>query len=150
MSGTKTTKQQFKGWKRKRLPLKLRVKTKPIAASRPRVPRFGKPYFPKTYKRWRDEADKLIAASDLLIDFPVRVEVVFAIPRSRTSKLIVPMGDGDNFEKAIFDLLQRKGYLMDDKYITSGSWVKRFLPFGKAGYTEVTIMEEPDDVDIAK
>jgi Holliday junction resolvase RusA-like endonuclease len=92
----------------------------------------------------------LIAASDLLIDFPVRVEVVFAIPRSRTSKLIVPMGDGDNFEKAIFDLLQRKGYLMDDKYITSGSWVKRFLPFGKTGYTEVTIMEEPDNVDIAK
>lgn len=58
------------------------------------------------------------------------------------------MGDGDNFEKALYDLLQRQGYLMDDKWITSGTWRKRFLPFGKEGYTEVTIKEEKDDIDI--
>ena len=148
MSGTKITKQHYKGWKRKRLPTRVRVETKPIAASRPRIPRFGKPYFPKTYKRWRDEAEALVDASDLEIDFPVSVEVVFAIPRARTSKLTVPMGDGDNFEKAIYDLLQRKGYLSDDKWITSGRWRKRFLPFGKKGYTEVIIREEKDDIDL--
>ena len=84
------------------------------------------------------------------MDFPVRVEVLFAIPRARTSKLMVPMGDGDNFEKALYDLLQRKGYLMDDKWITSGSWRKRFLPFGESGYTEVTILEETDELDLTK
>lgn len=60
------------------------------------------------------------------------------------------MGDGDNFEKALYDLLQRKGYLMDDKWITSGTWCKRFLPWGQSGYTEVTIMEETDDIDITE
>lgn len=88
--------------------------------------------------------------SDLEIDFPVRVEVLFAIPRAKTSKLMVPVGDGDNFEKALYDLLQRKGYLMDDKWITSACWRKRFLPFGMDGYTRVTIREDNDDLDISK
>ena len=78
------------------------------------------------------------------------VDVLFAIPRARTSKLIVPMGDGDNFEKALYDLLQRKGYLMDDKWITSSTWRKRFLPFGAEGYTRITIKEETDDIDITE
>ena len=73
------------------------------------------------------------------VDYPVTVTVLFAIPKARTSKLIVPMGDGDNFEKAIYDLLQRKRYLSDDKWIVSGTWDKRFLPFGADGYTEITI-----------
>ena len=126
------------------------VPTKPIAASRPRIPRYGKPYFPKTYKRWRDDAERLVDASQLQLDFPVRVEVLFAIPRARTSKLIVPQGDGDNFEKALYDMLQRKGYLMDDKWITSGTWRKRFLPYGATGYTQVTIMEDNDELDLTE
>ena len=60
------------------------------------------------------------------------------------------MGDGDNFEKALYDLLQRKGYLSDDKWITSATWSKRFLPFGEKGFTRVKIMEEKDDIDIKK
>ena len=60
------------------------------------------------------------------------------------------MGDGDNFEKALYDLLQRKGYLMDDKWITSGCWKKRFLPFGQEGYTRVTIRREEDELDYSK
>ena len=127
---------------------RLRVKTKPIAASRPRVPRYGKPYFAKTYKAWRDIAHKLVPSSTLGLARPVKVSVIFAIPRAKTSKLIVPQGDGDNFEKAIYDLLVRKGYLADDKWITTGTWRKRFLPFGAEGYTEIDIMEEEDDIDI--
>lgn len=73
---------------------------------------------------------------------------MFAIPRARTSKLVVPMGDGDNFEKALYDLLQRKGYLLDDKWITTATWRKRFLPFGADGYTEITIEKEEEDVDL--
>jgi len=134
--------------KKRRLPITIVVPTKPIAASRPRIPRYGKPYFPKTYKKWRDDAERLVDASQLELDFPVHVEVLFAIPRARTSKLIVPMGDGDNFEKALYDMLQRKGYLMDDKWITSGTWRKRFLPYGETGYTMVTITEDKDDLDI--
>lgn len=78
------------------------------------------------------------------------MEVLFAIPRARTSTLIVPQGDGDNFEKALYDMLQRKGYLMDDKWITSGTWRKRFLPYGATGYTRVTIREDTDELDISE
>lgn len=130
-------------------PITVRVPIKPIAASRPRVPRYGKPYFAKTYKRWRDEANATVPAyTKTPIDFPVCVTVIFAIPRARTSKLIVPMGDGDNFEKALYDMLQRKGYLLDDKWITTATWRKRFLPFGADGYTEITIEKETEDVDL--
>jgi len=125
------------------------VRTKPIAASRPRIPRFGKPYFAKTYKTWRDTAHDIVPEyTETPIDYPVKVNVLFAIPRARTSKLLVPMGDGDNFEKALFDLIQRKKYLSDDKWITTGTWRKRFLPFGAEGYSYIAIEPEDEEIDI--
>lgn len=82
------------------------------------------------------------------IDYPVMLTVMFAIPRARTSKLVVPLGDGDNFEKALYDLLQRKKYLLDDKWITTALWRKRFLPFGKDGYCFIRFREEKEGIDI--
>jgi len=73
---------------------------------------------------------------------------MFAIPRARTSKLVVPMGDGDNFEKSLYDMLQRKGYLLDDKWITTATWRKRFLPFGDEGYTDVLIEKDLEEIDL--
>lgn len=113
------------------------------------MPRYGKPYFLKTYKKWRDDAHRLVPEyTGRPIDVPVKVEVVFAIPRARTSQLIVPTGDGDNYEKSIYDLLVRKKYLLDDKWITSATWAKRFLPFGEVGYTDVVIRIETEEIDI--
>jgi Holliday junction resolvase RusA-like endonuclease len=127
----------------------VKIPVKPIAASRPRIPRYGKPYFLKTYKKWRDDADKAVKEwTKEPLDTAVRLTTLFAIPRARTSKLIVPAGDGDNFEKALFDMLVRKKYLLDDKWITSCTWLKRFLPYGEEGYGLVLIEEEPDDIDI--
>jgi Holliday junction resolvase RusA-like endonuclease len=122
---------------------------KPVPASRPRVPRFGKPYFLKTYKKWRDDAgNDLPHYNGKPIDEPVYLNVLFAIPRAKSSKLIVPAGDIDNFEKGLYDLLVRKEYLSDDKWITTHTVRKRFLPCGSQGYAEVTIMKEKDSVDI--
>ena len=132
----------------KKLPIKIRIPIRPVPASRPRVPRYGKPYFPKTYKLWRENASIAIPDSSMRVAAPVSVTVLFAIPRAKTSKLIVPVGDGDNYEKALYDLLQKKGYLDDDKWITSGQWAKRFLPTGEVGYTEITIKAETDVIDI--
>jgi Holliday junction resolvase RusA-like endonuclease len=78
----------------------------------------------------------------------VYLDVLFAIPRAKSSKLIVPAGDGDNFEKALYDLLTRKAYLSDDKWITTATWRKRFLPAGQNGYCKITIMKEKDSVNI--
>jgi Holliday junction resolvase RusA-like endonuclease len=131
--------------------LRLRIPVKPVPASRPRIPRYGKPYFPKTYKKWRDDAAKVLPQyNGTPIDYPVSVSVTFAIPRSKTSKLVVPAGDGDNFEKALYDLLVRKEYLSDDKWITTARWRKRFLPYGEQGYTTITIKEETDELDIGQ
>lgn len=125
------------------------VKTKPIAASRPRIPRYGKPYFLKTYKKWRDDAHRLVEEyQGKPMDFPVKATVLFAIPRARTSTLIVPQGDGDNFEKALYDMLQRKKYLLDDKWLTTATWRKRFLPFGAEGYSLVILERDEEEIDI--
>ena len=118
-----------------------------MPAARARIPRYGKPYYPKTYKGWIDQASKIVAESDMKIDFPVRLTVLFAIPRAKTSKILVPVGDGDNYEKGLYDMLQKKGYLLDDKWIVTATWRKRFLPFGKAGYCLVTIENEAEEID---
>lgn len=79
---------------------------------------------------------------------PVVADVLLAIPRSRTSTLVVPVGDGDNYEKAIFDMIQKLGYLEDDKWITTGHWRKRFLPYGEDGFTRITLTPETEEIDI--
>jgi len=89
-----------------------------------------------------------VNSSTALIAEPCAVTVLFAVPRAKTSKLIVPWGDGDNFEKALYDLLTRLGYLEDDKWITTGTWRKRFIPHGMEGYTLITITAETEAIDL--
>lgn len=76
------------------------------------------------------------------------MSVLFAVPRSKSSKLVTPVGDGDNFEKATFDLLQSKGHVEDDRLITSASWKKRFVPHGVGGFTMITIDLETEEIDL--
>jgi len=87
-----------------------------------------------------EEANELLPTWDQSpIAEPVTASTTFAIPRARTSKLIVPRADGDNLEKAIYDLLERKGYLEDDKWITEGHWTKKFVPYGETGFTTIVL-----------
>lgn len=83
-----------------------------------------------------------------LVDVPCSLTVTFAIPRSKTSTLETPIGDGDNYEKSIYDLLQKRGYISDDRLITTAIWRKRFVPYGTPGWTEVIIHPELEDIDI--
>jgi Holliday junction resolvase RusA-like endonuclease len=128
-------------------PLIIKIPLKPVPAARPRIPRYGKPYYPKTYSKWIADAEKIVAESTLELAEPLRVDVLFLVPRSKTSKLIVPVGDGDNYEKALYDMLQKKGYLSDDKWIVTATWKKRFLPFGKVGWCQIVIEGEPEEID---
>jgi len=61
---------------------------------------------------------------------------------------MTPPGDGDNHEKALYDLLVRKAYLEDDKWITTATWRKRFLPAGTEGYTLITLTDEIEEIDL--
>lgn len=120
-----------------------------MPASRPRVPRYGKAYYPKTYKSWMTEAEKDVPKyKKAPLEEPLIVEATYAIPRAKTSKLIVPTGDVDNYDKATFDLLQKMGYLLDDKWITTSVSRKRFLPYGQEGYTLVTIRNDTEEVEL--
>lgn len=128
-------------------PLLLKIPLNPVPAARARIPRYGKPYYPKTYSKWISDAEKLIAESTLALAEPLRATVLFLIPRSKTSKLIVPVGDGDNYEKGLYDMLQKKGFLLDDKWIVTATWRKRFLPFGREGYCQIMLEAEPEEMD---
>lgn len=86
--------------------------------------------------------------STAAITTPLRVSVVFAIERAANSKIETPVGDGDNYEKALYDLLQAKGYLKDDRQITTATWRKRFVPHGRMGYTEIVIENETEELEI--
>lgn len=82
------------------------------------------------------------------VDVPCSLSVTFAIPRSKTGMLETPIGDGDNYEKAIYDLLQKRGYISDDRLITTAIWRKRFVPYGTPGWIEVNIHPELEDIEI--
>jgi Holliday junction resolvase RusA-like endonuclease len=106
-------------------------------------------YYGKRYSQWRKDAWTTVeAATGPTISVAVRAEVVFAVERSRTGTLETPVGDGDNYEKAIYDLLQAKGYLADDRQITTATWRKRFVPHGTQGYTEVSLWEETEEIEL--
>jgi Holliday junction resolvase RusA-like endonuclease len=112
------------------------------------VTRWGT-YYSKTYKQWLSVAEELLAVNTgTSLDFPLTVHVLLAIPRSKTSQLIVPVGDGDNYEKALYDMLQKQGWIADDKWITTGHWKKRFIPHGHEGFTRVEIWPEEEEIDI--
>ena len=125
----------------------LKIPLRPVPAARARIPRYGKPYYPKTYSKWIADADKLVKESTLALAEPLRATCLFLIPRSKTSKLIVPVGDGDNYEKGLYDMLQKKGFLSDDKWIVTATWRKRFLPFGAEGWCQIVLEPEPEEMD---
>ncbi len=126
----------------------LHLSLTPVPASRPRVTRWGV-HYGKRYKEWRAAAEKLLEhLEEPLVVSSCRAQCLFAIPRSRTGKLLTPIGDGDNYEKAIFDLLQRRNWLADDLLIVSAAWDKRFLGAGSQGYTLIQLYEFTKEIEI--
>jgi Holliday junction resolvase RusA-like endonuclease len=79
---------------------------------------------------------------------PVSIELLLAIPRSKTGRLETPVGDGDNYEKAVYDLLQSKGYLDYDRWIISGTWTKNFVPHGRPGYARLSVYPYLQEIEI--
>ena len=127
--------------------LTLTVPLTPVPAIRPRVTRWGT-YYGKRYKEWRAQSADLVPPSTLSLALPMRAEVLFSIPRSKTGRLATPVGDGDNYEKAIYDLIQSKGYIEDDRWITSATWRKRFVAHGLAGYTTIILTPDNEEIEL--
>lgn len=103
----------------------LTLHLQPVPASRPRVTRWGT-YYLKTYDTWRQIAMASVPEAKYQFTGQVVCHTRFAIQKARTSKLDRPIGDIDNYEKGIYDILTRKGYWLDDVEIVKHS-VKKFF-----------------------
>lgn len=106
--------------------LSLSIDTQPVPATRPRVSRWGT-YYAKTYRRWRDQAKRLLAEMPSPaepITKPVAVLTEIVVQQPRTSKLKWPKGDSDNFEKAAWDAVTNAGTFWkdDDQIIFNATW----------------------------
>ena len=123
--------------------MRVRLPLSPIPAARPRVTTKGCSYYPKKYKEWRDSAALLIP--DLLsasgLEEPLTgalgMSVDFAVTRPKTTKLICPKGDIDNFLKSL-DCFN--GLLWeDDHLLVHVEAAKRWAPVGEEGFIDLVV-----------
>jgi Holliday junction resolvase RusA-like endonuclease len=98
----------------------------PVPASRPRVPRFGKPYYVGRYAEFIKQAGSAIPAADKCHEGNLRVTIICVITKPKTTKRSNPRGDVDNYAKGILDAMTKKGYWNDDDQIVSLEIVKKF------------------------
>lgn len=100
----------------------------PVAASRPRVARWGT-YYQEPYKTWKaeakDEFPDSLPESYKIIDYPVRVDIVAHMAPPKTSKLLFPKQDVDNFAKAALDACNKLVWV-DDTLIQKLTIEKRW------------------------
>jgi Holliday junction resolvase RusA-like endonuclease len=102
----------------------------PLPCPRPRVAVIrghGVAYYPTAYKKWVAEFVKLFENQPpKKFTGPVRVHMSFECRKARTSKLLIPGGDVDNYAKSVLDGLTKVGMWDDDKQVTHLVAIKRF------------------------
>jgi len=113
----------------------------PVAASRPRVSRHGA-YFAGPYKVFRNECidviEFVLGPEFKPYEQPIKVDVELFIRRPKTTKLVMPRADIDNFLKAVFDSLNKKLWI-DDNIIQSVYATKQWAEVGEEGYFTVGV-----------
>lgn len=108
--------------------IKVRLNTKPQAASRPRVTRYGA-YHTKNYTEFKNEAHrellklKLPKADEGM--FYVSLEIICKKPRNPSQEY--PQGDVDNYVKSYLDAITKAGLVWnDDVQVIGLNAVKRY------------------------
>lgn len=114
----------------------------PCVASRPRVTRWGT-YYAKTYKNWMALAAETIPDAKHMIHVPCSVAILFVCKRPVKLTRVTPVGDIDNYAKAILDALTKKDYWTDDDLVDELSLNKRYAAPGEAPYITVRITPAP-------
>jgi Holliday junction resolvase RusA-like endonuclease len=114
----------------------------PVPAARPKVGRFNT-YYPKTYQTWKTQAERML--KQVVTDFEPTDEGVHVFleqvkVKARTSKLVRPKGDVDNFAKATLDAITKSGKIwIDDDQVVSLATHKRFAYPGEEAHTLVRV-----------
>lgn len=127
----------------------------PVPASRPRVSKYGTYYLP-TYRTFKKQMSEMIAKQRGSFERhqgQLRVIVVCAVQRPKTTKREWPNGDVDNYAKAVLDCLNgilwedddqitelvvRKDYCADDRPFIYVEIDEDYKPVEAGGKAEVS------------
>ncbi|CAD2254884.1 RusA family crossover junction endodeoxyribonuclease [Xanthomonas arboricola pv. juglandis] len=112
----------------------------PVPASRPRVTRWGT-YHLKTYKTWLEAAGAYLKTTGVTIpEGKLHVALEFVCRKPKSTKLVTPKGDIDNYAKAPLDAITHAGIWPDDKWIESLYAIKRFAEPGEEPHTSLQVL----------
>lgn len=113
----------------------------PVAASRPRVGKWGA-YYSGPYKTFREEASakvyEVIGTDRKLLSGPLCVTLELFIKRPKKTARGYPRADLDNYTKAVFDILNGKLW-EDDSQIISMYVTKQWAEKDSNGYFVIGI-----------
>jgi Holliday junction resolvase RusA-like endonuclease len=108
----------------------------PVAASRPRVGKWGA-YYTGTYKEFREKAAEIVwdtIGKDFeAIDTELAVSIELYVKRPKSTEREWPKADIDNFAKAVLDTMNGKIW-KDDSQITTLHVSKQWADKGEDGY----------------
>jgi Holliday junction resolvase RusA-like endonuclease len=108
----------------------------PVAASRPRVGRWGA-YYSGPYKDFREKAAEkvyeVIGTDRKLLSGPLCITLELYVKRPKKTSRGHPRADLDNYTKAVFDILNGKLW-EDDSQIISMYVTKEWAEVGSDGY----------------
>jgi Holliday junction resolvase RusA-like endonuclease len=120
--------------------MKWKFPISPVAASRPRVSKWGS-YYTGTYKEFREQAvpviEKVLEGYEPT-DKNLRVYVQLYVDKPKSSKLDYPRPDIDNYLKSVFDLMNGRLWTDDRQIIfveATKEWAK------STGYFTVEIQD---------
>jgi Holliday junction resolvase RusA-like endonuclease len=112
----------------------------PVPASRPRFTRSGHVFYGKNYTEFRKQAAVLFQATVLPPEFPLRqpmaVTTAFIVRKPKTSKLLAPRGDVDNYFKTL-DVLNEVVWKDDVQLL----WASMSKSFGETPGIELEVTE---------
>lgn len=117
------------------------IPVEPVPASRPRVTRWGT-YHAKPYKHWLEQAALHLPGLEDLIEPESNLLVIVEsiCTRAKTSKLVRPKGDTDNYAKGPLDAVTHSGgYWKDDVQVIDLVSRKRFAAKGEQARTIIHI-----------
>lgn len=124
----------MEGWAL-RQPRFLYAETTPSPQHRPRVGKFGT-FYPKAYQTYHKECQEEFASRVRGLESltgPLGVVVEVLCPRPKTTKLLAPKGDVDNYAKAPLDAATKAGVWLDDSQIEVLGAVKGWASPGSEG-----------------
>ena len=145
MTAVETSKSLFeelKGWVTGDACI-VTIPLNPVPASRPKVSKWGT-YYTRSYATWKRQVKFHLPNHDAMWPDPRQELIVFSefvVKKARTSKLLFPRGDVDNFAKAAYDAITKSGsFWYDDDQLTLSVEHKRFAQEDEQPHTELTII----------